>query len=111
MVEPASGREFARMTSRLWAGPGSPATRRSARPCSRRQSISFGFLSRRRSMRATSALIDHITRPGVLDMVSIGFDNPHQAAAFAPPDWLGPEITTEPSFGRQMIALHGIPEF
>ncbi len=55
------------------------------------------------------ALIDRMTRPGVLDTVSIEFDNPDQAAAFAPPAWLGPEITAEPSFGRHMMALNGVP--
>ncbi len=33
-----------------------------------------------------------------------------QIQAFTPPPWFGPEITTEPSFGRQVIALDRLPE-
>jgi len=50
-----------------------------------------------------------MTGPSVLDTVSIQFENPDQAATFALPDWLGPEITAEPSFGREMMALNGVP--
>jgi CYTH domain-containing protein len=54
-------------------------------------------------------LIDRMTHPGVLDTVSVELDNPDQAAAFVPPVWFGPEITSEPSFGRQVIAFNGVP--
>jgi CYTH domain-containing protein len=54
-------------------------------------------------------LIDRMSEPGVINTVSVELDNPDQAAAFVPPVWFGPEITAEPSFGRQVIALNGVP--
>src|SRR4051794_3617445 len=85
---------------------GAPVEERPERPLKHAQAllkVCSGTVSLARSRVAIDddreALIDRITRPCVLDMVSIGFDNPHQAAAFTAPDWLGPEITTEPSFG------------
>jgi CYTH domain-containing protein len=54
-------------------------------------------------------LIDRMTHPGLLDTVSVEFDDPDQAAAFAPPVWFGLEITAEPSYERQVIALNVLP--
>jgi CYTH domain-containing protein len=56
-----------------------------------------------------AALIERMTHPGPLDSVTIEFDNSDEAEAFAPPDLFGPEITLESSYGRQVIALHGLP--
>ena len=55
-------------------------------------------------------LIDRITQPGVINTVTIEFHNADEAEAFTPPSWFGPEITTDPSFGRQVIALDRPPE-
>ena len=59
---------------------------------------------------AAEALIERITQPGVINTVAVEFHNPDEAQAFTPPPWFGPEITTEPSFGRQVIALDRLPE-
>ena len=55
-------------------------------------------------------LIERITHPGVMNTVTVEFQNPDEAEAFTPPTWFGPEITTQPSFGRQVIALDRLPE-
>jgi CYTH domain-containing protein len=55
-------------------------------------------------------LIERITQPGPIDTVTVEFHNPDEAEAFTPPTWFGPEITTEPSFGRQVIAVDRLPE-
>jgi hypothetical protein len=46
----------------------------------------------------------------VLTSVAVDFHNPDEAEAFTPPVWFGPEITAEPSFGRQVIAFDRMPE-
>ena len=55
-------------------------------------------------------LIERITQPGVINTVTVEFHNPDEAEAFTPPTWFGPEITTAPSFGRQVIAFDRLPE-
>jgi CYTH domain-containing protein len=55
-------------------------------------------------------LIERITQPGPINTVTVEFHNPDEAEAFTPPTWFGPEITTEPSFGRQVIAVDRLPE-
>jgi hypothetical protein len=55
-------------------------------------------------------LIERITQPGVITTVTVEFHNPDESEAFTPPTWFGAEITTEPSFGRQVIALDRLPE-
>jgi CYTH domain-containing protein len=55
------------------------------------------------------ALVDRITHPGTLDLVSVEFDDRDEAAAFPAPAWFGPEVTADPSFDRRAIALEGMP--
>ena len=55
-------------------------------------------------------LIERIAQPRGINTVTVEFHNPDEAQAFTPPPWFGPEITTEPSFGRQVIALDRLPE-
>ena len=54
-------------------------------------------------------LIERIIEPGPLNTVTVEFHNGEEAEAFAPPAWFGPEITTQRSFLRQVIALNRIP--
>lgn len=56
------------------------------------------------------ASIERITQPGVINTVTVAFHNPDEAQAFTPPPWFGPEITTDTSFGRQVIALDRLLE-
>jgi CYTH domain-containing protein len=58
----------------------------------------------------SEVLIERITEPGPLNTVTVEFHNGEEAEAFTPPAWFGPEITTEPSFGRQLISLNQMPD-
>lgn len=54
-------------------------------------------------------LVDRITHPGALDLVSVEFETRDAAAAFMVPPWFGPEVTAEAAFDRRAIALEGLP--
>lgn len=56
------------------------------------------------------ALVDRITHPGALDLVSVEFADRDEAAGFLPPQWFGPEVTGDASFDRRAIALEGVPQ-
>jgi CYTH domain-containing protein len=55
------------------------------------------------------ALVDRITHPGVLDLVSVEFEDREEAASFLFPAWFGPEVTADAGFDRRGIALQGVP--
>jgi len=55
-------------------------------------------------------LIERMIEPGLLNTVAVEFRNGEEAEAFAPPAWFGPEITTQRSFLRHVIALNRIPD-
>lgn len=55
------------------------------------------------------ALVDRITHPGVLDLVSIEFEDRDEAASFLFPAWFGPEVSADASFDRRALALEGVP--
>jgi hypothetical protein len=55
-------------------------------------------------------LIERIIEPGPLNTVTVEFHNEEEAEAFTPPAWFGPEITTEPSFGRHLISFNQMPD-
>ncbi|ACA16758.1 conserved hypothetical protein [Methylobacterium sp. 4-46] len=56
------------------------------------------------------ALVDRYVAPGGLDLVSVAFDAPDEAAGFAPPPWFGPEVTADPAYLGPGIALQGPPQ-
>jgi CYTH domain-containing protein len=58
---------------------------------------------------ATQALIDRITAPGQLDLVSVEFATQADAQAFPAPLWFGAEVTDEPAYRNWKIALSGVP--
>jgi adenylate cyclase len=39
----------------------------------------------------------------------VEFDSPAAAAAFAPPQWLGPEVTEDPRYKNKRLATRGLP--
>lgn len=53
--------------------------------------------------------IDRYVTPGSLDLISITFDNDGDAAAFHAPSWFGREVSNEPAFERQALAIQGVP--
>jgi CYTH domain-containing protein len=54
-------------------------------------------------------LVDRFLTPGPLDLVSVEFTSPAQAAAFVPPVWFGDEVTHDDSYGTRALALSGLP--
>jgi CYTH domain-containing protein len=55
-------------------------------------------------------LIDRMSEPGVINIVTVEFHYPEEAEAFTPLTWFGPEITSEARFSGQMIAMNGPPQ-
>ena len=56
------------------------------------------------------AWADFFVKPGSFDLLSVVFDDEQTAAAFVPPPWFGPEVTSNPAFGKRSIALAGLPD-
>lgn len=53
--------------------------------------------------------IDRYVTPGSLDLISIVFDSDGDATAFQVPSWFGREVSNEPAFERQALAIQGVP--
>ncbi|MBM6581762.1 hypothetical protein ILT44_16310 [Microvirga sp. BT689] len=56
------------------------------------------------------AFVDEILRPRVLHLVTMEFASEEEAGAFRPPEWFGPEVTADPRYTNQSLALHGFAE-
>lgn len=56
------------------------------------------------------ALIDRYVSPGNLDLISVAFDAPGDAAGFAVPAWFGREVSDDAAYERQALALQGPPQ-
>jgi CYTH domain-containing protein len=55
-------------------------------------------------------LVDEIIRPRVLHLVTVEFDTEEEARGFRPLEWFGPEVTADPRYTNQAIALRGLDE-
>ncbi|MGH1574390.1 hypothetical protein ACRAWG_31745 [Methylobacterium sp. P31] len=55
-------------------------------------------------------IVDRYVTPGSLDLVSVAFDNDGDAANFQAPSWFGREVSGEPTFERQSLAIQGVPD-
>lgn len=53
--------------------------------------------------------IDRYVTPGSLDLISITFENDREAAGFQAPSWFGRDVSGEPAFERQTLAIQGVP--
>ena len=56
------------------------------------------------------ALVDEIIRPRVLQLVTVEFTSDGEARGFRPLEWFGPEVTGDPRYTNQSIALRGLEE-
>jgi len=56
------------------------------------------------------ALVDEITRPRVLHLVTVEFTSDGEARGFRPLVWFGPEVTADRRYTNQSIALRGLEE-
>ena len=54
-------------------------------------------------------LLARINHPGHCDVITVEFDDQHQAEAFEVPLWFGPEVTNEDAYEWRYIALNGLP--
>jgi CYTH domain-containing protein len=55
------------------------------------------------------AVLDRFILPQELDLISVTISG--DPRLFAPPLWLGPEVTGEPAFAARELALSGLPAF
>ncbi|MCJ2054418.1 hypothetical protein [Methylobacterium sp. J-070] len=53
--------------------------------------------------------IDRYVTPGSLDLISVAFDSDGEAAGFQAPSWFGREVSGEPAYERQALAIQGVP--
>jgi CYTH domain-containing protein len=56
------------------------------------------------------ALVDEIIRPRALHLVTVEFASEVDARGFRPLEWFGPEVTADPRYTNQAIALRGLDE-
>lgn len=56
------------------------------------------------------ALVDEIIRPRALHLVTVEFASDGEARGFRPLEWFGPEVTADPRYTNQAIALRGLDE-
>ncbi len=54
-------------------------------------------------------LLDRVVYPDRCDILTVEFDDQHEAEAFSPAPWLGPEVTGEETYERRYLALNGSP--
>jgi CYTH domain-containing protein len=53
--------------------------------------------------------LDVFETPAGLLLAEVEFPSEQASAAFAAPDWLGPEVTGDERYANQSLALHGAP--
>jgi CYTH domain-containing protein len=55
------------------------------------------------------ALLDRFEQPTGLDLVTVEFDDEHEAKEFSVPGWFGPEVTQDDQFRKPKLAIAGAP--
>jgi hypothetical protein len=55
------------------------------------------------------ALLDRFAHPSGVDVLVLEFDDEERANAFSPPEWFGEEITHDPIYTKQSLAVTGAP--
>jgi CYTH domain-containing protein len=97
------------------AGPNGPMETGAALPLAQAEALldlAAGGLAYRRidlSLGTGTAAVLRVMAPGVLDLVSVGFEYEEQARAFEPPAWFGAEVTADPTYWNRSLALPGLP--
>jgi CYTH domain-containing protein len=56
------------------------------------------------------ALVDEIIRLHVLHLITVEFASDGEAEDFRPLEWFGPEVTADPRYTHQSLALRGLAE-
>ncbi|WP_404295430.1 hypothetical protein ACD578_28235 (plasmid) [Microvirga sp. RSM25] len=57
-----------------------------------------------------NALVDEIVRPRALHFVTVEFASEGESRGFRPLEWFGAELTADPRYTNQAIALRGLDE-
>jgi CYTH domain-containing protein len=97
------------------AGPNGPMETGAALPLAQAEALlelAAGGLAYRRivlSFGTGTTAVLRVMAPGVLDLVSVGFEYEEQARAFEPPAWFGAEVTADPTYWNRSLALAGLP--
>src|SRR4051794_29087520 len=55
------------------------------------------------------AFVDHLVTPGMLDVVTLEFEQEADAGRFDPPVWFGPDVSSQEAYENRGVALHGLP--
>ena len=61
-------------------------------------------------IREAHAFVDEIVRPRVLQLVTVEFASDAEASSFRRLEWFGPDVTADPRYTHQSIALRGLDE-
>lgn len=56
-----------------------------------------------------AVLIDRLARPGPAALIRVVGEDPADLDGFVPPPWFGPDVTDDPAYRPQSIALTGLP--
>src|SRR4051794_30783509 len=54
------------------------------------------------------ALLQRFIAPGLLNLLSVEFEDGEDPNGFVPPAWFGPEVTQDPAYDRGSLARAGI---
>lgn len=55
-------------------------------------------------------LVDRYVAPATLDILSVTFESPDEAAGFGAPAWFGPEVTADAAYERHAVGINGAPQ-
>jgi CYTH domain-containing protein len=70
----------------------------------------IAFARTRLNVSGRELWIDRFMTPGVLDLVIVQFETAEHAAAFAPLEWFGLEVTKDAAYQSRSLALEGLPQ-
>lgn len=54
------------------------------------------------------ASVSRFVAPDPLDLIDVTFEHEQEVRAFQPPSWFGPEVSPDPRFRNQSLALAGL---
>ncbi|WP_052955026.1 hypothetical protein [Microvirga vignae] len=54
-------------------------------------------------------VLDHFGAPGLVDVISVEFQEETESSAFIPLPWFGPEVTADAGYQNRSMALQGFP--
>lgn len=70
----------------------------------------IGYNRARLKLGSHEISINCVTTPGALAWAELEFEAEQDAESFQPPDWFGPEVSSDPAYSRQSVAINGLPD-